>query len=578
MKKCLVLLGVAALAVLLTTSAVAGNRGVSFTSIGFIDPPGQFPASSVWEMNPAGTVFVTSPSFSGSYITLWTREAGWQTLVGSGTPSSAPLTNAGTLMSNGIYPGSNPAYLWPGLWLGATDMWSPLPAQAGYAPCGSSRMSFYDQGGEGDFAAGLTWQGCAIARAFKWDKATNTTVDLGSPNTRSTRGNAITADGSKVIGWGTALFGTRRGAKFENGTVEFFGDPNGLEPKTCSNGKACTSNSADPVYGCPDYVDDGSCPTASKGVCTAGICVGGFDAGKTCTNSSQCGGTCAGGPNDGLRCTSNGNCPDTSVCNANPLWNDELFKGEAYDCTADGGYAVGRNFNYGAKWNSAYRMNPDGSFTEIPPVAGFEDRIVDPFAISDNGKVAVGRTGSFFTGTFPIMWTEATGTIDFQLFLVGQGLDELFFWYLGQNNAVSADGMTIGGYGTNPDGRIEGYIVDLHKVWICHMPPGNPENARTLGIAFDSVGDHLAHGDFLGTCEFMNSGGLSRAAAQLRERRMASAPTAEQLLQERNAIMPADWNTMTASRTGLAGKQVTGESRVRTSDLSKARRKKALVD
>ena len=176
------------------------------------------------------------------------------------------------------------------------------------------------------------------------------------------------------------------------------------------------------------------------------------------------------------------------------------------------------------------------------------------------------------------MWSEATGTVDFQLFLVAQGLDELFFWYLAQNNTVSADGMTIGGIGYNPDNLQEGFIVDLHKVWICHMPPGNPENARTLGVEFGSVGDHLAHGDFLGTCEFMNSGGLSRAQAQLRERRMASAPTAEQLLQERNAVLPADWNTMTASRAGLAGKQVTGESRVRTSDPSKARRKKALVD
>jgi hypothetical protein len=109
MKKCLVLLGVAALAVLLTTSAFAGNRGVSFTPIGFIDPPGQYPASSVWDMNPEATVFVTSPSFSGSYITLWTREAGWQTLVGSGSVSNVSLSSGGTLMSNGIYPGSNPA-------------------------------------------------------------------------------------------------------------------------------------------------------------------------------------------------------------------------------------------------------------------------------------------------------------------------------------------------------------------------------------------------------------------------------------------------------------------------------------
>jgi hypothetical protein len=109
------------------------------------------------------------------------------------------------------------------------------------------------------------------------------------------------------------------------------------------------------------------------------------------------------------------------------------------------------------------------------------------------------------------------------------------------------------------------------------MPPGNPENARTLGIEFGSVGDHLAHGDFLGTCEFMNSGGLSRATAQLRERRTVSAPTAEQLLQERNATLPADWNTMTASRTGVSAKQTPVESRERSTAPAKERRKKHLV-
>jgi hypothetical protein len=185
--------------------------------------------------------------------------------------------------------------------------------------------------------------------------------------------------------------------------------------------------------------------------------------------------------------------------------------------------------------------------------------------------------GTRLTGTIPIFWSEATGTVDFQLFLVAQGLDELYFWYLAQNNAVSADGMTIGGYGYNPDGKMEGYIVDMHKMWICHMPPGNPENARTLGVEFGSVGDHLAHGDFLGTCEFLNSGGLSRAASQLRERRMGSNPTADQLLQERNASLPADWNMATASRMGVSAKQTPVESRERSNAPAKERRKKHLV-
>ena len=69
MKKCLVMLGVAALAVLLTTSALAGNRGVTFTPIGFSENPGPNPASRVQSMNPQGTVFIVSPDatmlFSG---------------------------------------------------------------------------------------------------------------------------------------------------------------------------------------------------------------------------------------------------------------------------------------------------------------------------------------------------------------------------------------------------------------------------------------------------------------------------------------------------------------------------------
>jgi hypothetical protein len=41
------------------------------------------------------------------------------------------------------------------------------------------------------------------------------------------------------------------------------------------------------------------------------------------------------------------------------------------------------------------------------------------------------------------------------------------------------------------------------KVLICHIPPGNPENARTISVSDDveTIEDHLAHGDFLGSCE-----------------------------------------------------------------------------
>jgi hypothetical protein len=35
------------------------------------------------------------------------------------------------------------------------------------------------------------------------------------------------------------------------------------------------------------------------------------------------------------------------------------------------------------------------------------------------------------------------------------------------------------------------------KVEICHIPPGNPENAHAIYVGAPAVPAHLAHGDFL---------------------------------------------------------------------------------
>lgn len=39
-----------------------------------------------------------------------------------------------------------------------------------------------------------------------------------------------------------------------------------------------------------------------------------------------------------------------------------------------------------------------------------------------------------------------------------------------------------------------------NKTTLCHIPPGNPENARTMKVAKNAVDAHLAHGDYLGEC------------------------------------------------------------------------------
>jgi hypothetical protein len=54
--------------------------------------------------------------------------------------------------------------------------------------------------------------------------------------------------------------------------------------------------------------------------------------------------------------------------------------------------------------------------------------------------------------------------------------------------------------------------VEDQRVTICHMPPGNSGNPRTITISANALAAHLAHGDTIGPC---NSG--LRATAEVRE-------------------------------------------------------------
>lgn len=38
------------------------------------------------------------------------------------------------------------------------------------------------------------------------------------------------------------------------------------------------------------------------------------------------------------------------------------------------------------------------------------------------------------------------------------------------------------------------------KVLICHIPPGNPGNEHTISVSVNAVPAHLGHGDHLGAC------------------------------------------------------------------------------
>ena len=43
-------------------------------------------------------------------------------------------------------------------------------------------------------------------------------------------------------------------------------------------------------------------------------------------------------------------------------------------------------------------------------------------------------------------------------------------------------------------------MVNAQKVEICHIPPGNPENAHTISVNINALQAHLNHGDYEGPC------------------------------------------------------------------------------
>ncbi len=81
------------------------------------------------------------------------------------------------------------------------------------------------------------------------------------------------------------------------------------------------------------------------------------------------------------------------------------------------------------------------------------------FDASQNGDVIVG--GSWFaTSSAAWMWTAATGAQDLKTFLAAAGAP-VTGWNLQVASGISDDGCTIVGWGVNPAGATEGYIVDL---------------------------------------------------------------------------------------------------------------------
>jgi probable HAF family extracellular repeat protein len=94
-------------------------------------------------------------------------------------------------------------------------------------PCDLLLSGSYGANGDGTVVVGLAWDGCRIARAFRWQESTGM-VNLGSLGGHSTRANAVSADGSVVIGWEEDATGFRQAAKWVHGAEQLIKGPTDL--------------------------------------------------------------------------------------------------------------------------------------------------------------------------------------------------------------------------------------------------------------------------------------------------------------------------------------------------------------
>lgn len=121
------------------------------------------------------------------------------------------------------------------------------------------------------------------------------------------------------------------------------------------------------------------------------------------------------------------------------------------------------------------------------------------FAVTDDGGLVGGTSGGQFRDAF--LWSESAGMVKFQDYLLALGVDGLDGWTLGNIRALSSDGTKAAGWAVNPNGRLQGWLVEnlpaladsdadsvFDAVDNCTLEP-NTDQRDTNGDGFGNICD-----------------------------------------------------------------------------------------
>ncbi|NCQ71015.1 MAG: PEP-CTERM sorting domain-containing protein [Microcystis aeruginosa W13-15] len=169
--------------------------------------------------------------------------------------------------------------------------------------------------------------------------------------------------------------------------------------------------------------------------------------------------------------------------------------GGASGVSSDGSVVVGYSTNYSSL--EAFRWTQQTGMVGLGDLLSSVDTTSRFFSIasgvSGDGSVVVGDSQSV-NGQEAFIWNSTQGMRSLQQVLTNDyGLD-LTGWFLNEANAISADGLTVVGSGTNPNGQTEAWIASLDGEPVSQpgttptnplLPTPNPSNPN--GFTFPNV-------------------------------------------------------------------------------------------
>jgi probable HAF family extracellular repeat protein len=155
------------------------------------------------------------------------------------------------------------------------------------------------------------------------------------------------------------------------------------------------------------------------------------------------------------------------------IWRDDIIvpligpagttASHAYALSPDGTYVVGRLTT--ATGDQAFIWTEGGGMVLLGDLAG-GDLSSGAYGVSENGSIVVGYASSA-AGKEAFIWDADHGIRKLMDALIDDGLGEqLQGWTLNRATAISADGVTIVGWGTDPSGNYE--------AWMATMPENGP--------------------------------------------------------------------------------------------------------